>query len=793
MASDGKAPYSFNWTALLDQVRIDYESAPAKGLPHGLQKEAIQNGWGARRTSKGSGWGFAFRLTPAGKHRFLTMTDFGTHGLTGDVDFDPTKLPDNESIPDDQRLVRFQSVYESGGEGPGPGSFGRGKFIFNLASKERLIYYDSLLANGEYRLGSRRIKGREFLQPKVLTGDEAEAELQRVTHNQLSRLDAPGTRIIVVDPVSEVIEALESGEFARAIGETWWEIIQKYSATITVQVEPASQVTAEIPADFGGFPDKSAKGWKVFSKEHIALETEGEKLRVKRLHFLIAPSSHTVGSDLLGVIVHRRGMAIGQIKLSGLPTEIADRFFGYVQLEPELENALIAAGQEHTTHYGFVLPRRLPYRQLQQVVQNHFDEFLESLGLKTTVSSEERQRRLADEAQSELNKILNSLGVPGFGTGTSQADELLLSVEDLVFPRGSNEVTRGDSISGFRFRLENVGRKENAVWWRVYTYERDSGEIETLMERSICKLAAGAFTTTKPFQISLDSRYPSPAKVGCVCEVSDGDGKVLARKTFFLYLDLPRAVEPELAKIHLRLATWPRPPSRRVDYDESIKALLYEVENMREVPMKIRLRLRTLWADESNAEIAEIGSGWMMELGPHQAKSVTVPEVLVGRADYQEIGRGKINLRMHAVALEGSKFWEKGDRVAEHTIPFFLNMDPNYGFFDPEPEWNQDGENSPRSRAKSLEGVKTWKLSINTLHPAYRSVEADPDAFKDYLFEQMARQTVFVLLKTGHGEALAKQADISKKEDVFEMSAPDLVQRIEFAVTDKILARYYKG
>jgi len=35
------------WSNFLDQIISDYETPPVKGLVHGLQKDAIQNGWGA--------------------------------------------------------------------------------------------------------------------------------------------------------------------------------------------------------------------------------------------------------------------------------------------------------------------------------------------------------------------------------------------------------------------------------------------------------------------------------------------------------------------------------------------------------------------------------------------------------------------------------------------------------------------------------------------------------------------------------------------------------------------------
>jgi hypothetical protein len=51
----------------IEQILREYESEPAKGLAHGVQKDAIQNGFGARKTKseanacKGE-WKFYFEL-----------------------------------------------------------------------------------------------------------------------------------------------------------------------------------------------------------------------------------------------------------------------------------------------------------------------------------------------------------------------------------------------------------------------------------------------------------------------------------------------------------------------------------------------------------------------------------------------------------------------------------------------------------------------------------------------------------------------------------------------------------
>jgi hypothetical protein len=784
---------SVNWGALLEQIQTDYESPPAKGVAHGLQKEAIQNGWGARSAKSGGGWSFEFRLlTDAGGTRLLTMTDRGTIGLIGDPDFDWSLLKGSEGIPDEQRLARFESAYESGGDNESPGLFGRGKLIFNVASKRSLIYYDTLIHGGEYRLGERQVEGRTYRQyRRVLTGSDAQAKLQQIGGGNLLPLTDVGTRITIVDPLDEVVEAISNGDFLRAIEETWWEIVLKHDVAITVAIGSQPQVTASVPPDFGGLPQKAKDGWKVFYKENVPLEADGSEYRIKRIHLLVPPDGWEVRPDLLGVVLRRRGMAIGPVRMSGIPSDLKPRLFGYIELDSGLEAALVRARQENTTHYGFAFMARPPFRQIRQSVQLYFEEFLTRLGYKKPGDSpEERVKRLADDAKAELNTILNSLGMPGFGSGSATAD-LVLSVEDLTFPGGTNEVSHGDKVSGFKFRLANFGRKDQNLTWSVRTFERDAGQIETVAPSEKVRVKTGGSVESPVLSFTLGSVYPATGKVGCTCEVLDSDGKRVARKTFYVYVGIPKESPHELATLHLMMAEWPRKESRRVDYGHTIKNLLYQVENETSLNMNVRLRLRTLWKDEGNATIEEVTTQ-DVEMSAFQAVHFTVPEVKVDEATYQDVGQGRVNLRMHAVALEATPQWDKSDRLAENTVPFYLNMDPDFGFFDII-EYNQEGKAAPRSHARSADGGKTWTLSINLTHPAYRHTEDDEDRRGDYLFEEMARQTVYVLVSTGQGVALAKQADLTKDEDVFTMDPDEVLKRVQYVITDRILAAYYGG
>ncbi len=126
------------WRSRIQTLERDYKKA--RGLVHGLQKDAIQNGWGAKK--KGQPWSFAFELVKdANSRTLLTMTDSGTWGLTGDVYDDPEAIPD--SLPEQQRLARFENMNFSGGQ-EGPGLYGQGKLLFQAVSRNGEIIYDSL-------------------------------------------------------------------------------------------------------------------------------------------------------------------------------------------------------------------------------------------------------------------------------------------------------------------------------------------------------------------------------------------------------------------------------------------------------------------------------------------------------------------------------------------------------------------------------------------------------------------------------------------------------------------------
>ena len=401
---------------------------------------------------------------------------------------------------------------------------------------------------------------------------------------------------------------------------------------------------------------------------------------------------------------------------------------------------------------------------------------------------------MLEEARADLDSILSGMGVPGFGTGRELEPGILISVQGLNFPGGTNYVTDGSEISQFWYLVTNTTSKPATVWIEVFTHERDLGRIETILERHQREIGARKDIETTKLRITLhQKRYPIGKKIGCTARVSDKDGKRLAQRTFFLYFETAPEREEALATIELRSADWPRPRSRRVDYDQSIRNLAYEVTNNAPITMKQLLKLRTLWADEKIPIDTVVETP--LELGPFETKPFGLDRVTMVRNKYEEVRRGKIILRCHSTAIENTKDWEKGSRLAEHNLAFYLNMDPSYGFFE-DPVFFNGGPLKPRSESMPVEGShgsRLWTLRINRTHPAFVATQQDEVREKNYLFEEMARQTVYVLLRRDQFDPIRKLADLQSAEEIRDLEPEDILQMVAYRVTDRILAEYYRS
>ena len=227
--SEGRA-ININWENELSRIADSYPY----GIAHGVQKDAVQNGWDARLDKKsGRRWKFVFELHEIDGHRFVSMTDCGTHGLTGRVLQGEDLTAD---LPIAERWGRFENLaFTKDPSKEALGARGQGKFIFVAASNTHCIVYDSRRSDGSYRLGTRAIRSITENLSWSWDGEEAGEKL-RTFCETLRPLTRGGTRVIIDDPIDELVDDLISGRFLANIEDTWWEVIEKHNAKIGVVV-----------------------------------------------------------------------------------------------------------------------------------------------------------------------------------------------------------------------------------------------------------------------------------------------------------------------------------------------------------------------------------------------------------------------------------------------------------------------------------------------------------------------------------------------------------------------------
>jgi len=298
-----------NWKNHLSAIVDGYRECHS--ITHGVQKDAVQNAWDARiNKHTGADWHLEFKLIKGGKgYTYLTITDSGTTGLTGRV---LSSVELQEDLPPEERWGRFENVaFTKAPEEEALGARGRGKFIFVGASENLTILYDTLKPDGTYRFGFRVI---ELTDSKVnsFDDDSGREKLKQYTNGNLEPLSVIGTRVIIVNPISEMVDAINSGDFLRYIEETWWETIKKHGVKISI-VTPKNIEVAKIPKELKLYENDSSSV-KTWTKNNISIRAGGDEYRIKRLHF-VCNLRGPVPEDIRGVSIQRGGLKVCSIQI----------------------------------------------------------------------------------------------------------------------------------------------------------------------------------------------------------------------------------------------------------------------------------------------------------------------------------------------------------------------------------------------------------------------------------------------------------------------------------------------
>lgn len=450
---------TINWMEQIDTLVDGYRSN-GRGVLHGVQKDAIQNSWGARKEDKGREWMVYFELVETPKSNLLVIEDCGTFGLTGRVLRPEEYL---EDLAAGERWGRFESLaFSSGQSSKVLGSRGRGKFIFVGASEDHTIFYDTLREDGSYRFGFRTVTQTES-PVNAFDGDKGREKLTEYTEGFLKPIDHVGTRVFIVNPIDELVRGFDSGGLERAISETWWEIIKEFGATIKL-VHDGTERTVNLPKELA-LGTKETANIKVWHKKDQSLKIGRRTFKVKEL-YMVCDKTNPVPDDIRGIGIQRSGMKICPIFHEFLPKDISDGLFGYVIVDKELEEELLK--DESPEHYSFVFNKVHP-RDLRDYVRREINTFCREklgFGLDTERIEKERTKNAERRALNAINSIASRLGFaigpttrpPGPPPPPPIPTPIKLVMPQFEFPRENGRINHGEDLGGIE--LSSVNNKD---------------------------------------------------------------------------------------------------------------------------------------------------------------------------------------------------------------------------------------------------------------------------------------------------------------------------------------------
>lgn len=759
--------------AQIEQIVREYCSEPGKGLAHGTQKDALQNGVGARAVANEKEafktWCFYFELLKINGSDALSFWDEGTLGLTGEL-LKADQIMERiaaDTLGPDQRLGRFLARLVSGAN-LGPGIFGRGKLIFHGASRTTGILVDSKRSDdGMYIALDRRIIGNRLMQPELPhCGEEAEKFLVDQTGGALKPLKNTGTRVTILDLDPEVADAFKLSfspsptayrdSFAHMIEETWWEIIHKFGARIilkyganTLKVGLHEPLKTIITAEDG------QDGVRVHERPNIPITAGNNRYRIKQLRLVVLPKP--LDEEYREVWIQRKRMKIGRIyRYIDVHPKISQRLAGYIVLEPELEDLVEEA--ESPTHYGFILTRA-GVKQIRQALQAELKEFERKLGL-VPVSEDAASQKSLLNSMREISEYAPELGLMTLESVGIRRSNAEIIVRDLGLPNvGTLRIEFGDKIGPIDYSLISTASTSLIGAFRVEAKQYSRPPVQ-LYERSHNLRPNESTDISVPqFDVSCD-HFEAGKPLDIAAVYFDPDtGKKFAALTRRLYLGMEPS-EPEKSPVQLSVTCkFPHKNTRRVEISDVIRNIKVKATNTTPFDFKIYLTASVRHRENKRTGRPTDPLFTLFEERSVMLKSQTdhivyIDDIAITLEKFSNVHNTIASTLERACDIfTTARLVEDSPELGlprrwtldKISIPFYLEVDPpGYNIFrdcklpvipaDGRPSW-YDG---------SAEAGYTFYLNMG--HYSYRFIQSrgDEAVLEQYGKEQMLRQAYLI-------------------------------------------------
>ena len=725
-------PIPQNYRKNVDWILGAYTDAGVD-FPNGFQKDAIQNAVGARKTNKWKGWRCDISYIENECGRFVVVEDSGTTGLTGKnipAEEINKMMAEDKTLPPEERLARFTSMFNSGGNATGSGLYGAGKSVYSVASEVYAYYFDSLREDNKY---VANVNDRGQVMETALEGDEARAFISKKTG--LSPKSTIGTRIIIVSPKAELADSIKDGSIVPYIQESWWLIIQRLTEDAAITV---NGIPVEVPIDIKNTPN---------AFELQAPETYSGLYKVKHFGLYVFEDNSNRWS---GISYYRKGMKIGEIDIKDVPKKVEGNFWGYIEVDELWEEEL--AEIEDKVHFGVSKGKKkfITYQNLKNYCNNKFRANMVEWGYIKDKESEDK--KLKDELKNiaeELQDLFDKLQFEDLGKGPQKPD-FDVRWQDIHYPEAETErVTSGDVIE-YSFRIKSSYATDKRFEYRLLVMDPETETVISQIDSGRITIQSNTvFRKDYSHKVSKDNsrQYAENRIVLSVKVIGSGKEKT---KILPYYYDIEKPDNSrEIVGLTLHECLFPTPGSRRVNFGEAIRKVCWRIDNKRNHVLNYRLNVSIHNAnDKTCPKIIDVAS-FTGIISPFEEERTRYLEEIVFDKDVFEpyLSEGVVELRARLIANEDDPLFEKGDKITFYNYKIFLNMDEKNGKSD---SFDIQLSNAPEKyeRAWRIPG-NGRTIVINVGHAAYLNLADYPEIQHEYLREHMMKQYVLLYLDEG--------------------------------------------
>lgn len=356
----------------------------------------------------------------------ITLQDAGTTGFTGRTygsEDDLYNLTNVDSVSSDDKLLRMNSMYQSGNNAGG-GTEGQGGKVFNLrATEDSHVFYDTLRADdNQYLAFSHFYSGSQ--RRSSLLSYSIEDVRNLINFEGLPDIKAYGARVILAKPVPEIVEAMQdSFEPDNSIHQSE-SVAYFFKRNFLVAMEAGAEMylhwgkkTKQVVLDeFDKFVLHHTKDGS--SQHRVVLETaDGKHQAILRVACLPEKLQTKYKGRRKGVRCYRAMQDVGEFGLMTRWNEIAAKgVVGVITFDHALEKLL--AHFENSTHTNVNFRPSPKTKSLSKEETNYvieigrlIEEELESWQKQFVDESTSEKDRDAAEFTSQWNSILRQLNI----------------------------------------------------------------------------------------------------------------------------------------------------------------------------------------------------------------------------------------------------------------------------------------------------------------------------------------------------------------------------------------------